>query len=170
MLSWLLGMEINILIDEDLAAYINEGWLQKVASQALSALGADPTTELGLVITDQEKIQKLNSEYLGRNEPTDVLAFSMLPEPLPAEGGKPDLHPFIEPPDGVSHLGEVIISYPQAVIQAQEQQHSVEREIAILVIHGILHLMGYRDDTPEFASQMKAKETEILSRMEEKGS
>jgi probable rRNA maturation factor len=70
----------------------------------------------------------------------------------------------------VSHLGEVIISYPQAVIQAQEQQHSVEREIAILVIHGILHLMGYRDDTPEFASQMKAKETEILSRMEEKGS
>jgi len=66
----------------------------------------------------------------------------------------------------VLHLGEVIISYPQAVIQAMEHQHSIEREIAILIIHGVLHLLGYEHDKPELEHQMRAKEAEILSYIE----
>jgi probable rRNA maturation factor len=78
-----------------------------------------------------------------------------------------DLPPFIAPPDGVSHLGEVIISYPQAVIQAEEQHHSIKKEIATLIIHGVLHLLGYKDNKPELKRQMSAKEAEILTSMGE---
>ena len=73
---------------------------------------------------------------------------------------------FPQPPDGVRHLGEVIISYPQAVIQAEEHQHSVKRELAILIIHGVLHLLGYDHETPELEQQMIAREREILSYIE----
>ena len=73
---------------------------------------------------------------------------------------------FVHPPDGVLHLGEVIISYPQAVIQAEEYQHPVEREILILIIHGVLHLLGYEHDTPELELKMRAREAEILSHIE----
>ena len=153
-------MEINIFIDIGLEEYINESWLQNVAEQVIVTQDAGSRVELGLVITGQERIQQLNLSYLGKDEPTDVLAFSALEE----TGG--DSSPFVMPPDGVLHLGEVIISYPQAVIQAEEHQHSVKREIAILIIHGILHLLGYEHDKPELESLMSSREQEILSIIE----
>jgi len=61
----------------------------------------------------------------------------------------------------------VIISYPQAVIQAEEHQHSINKEIAILITHGVLHLLGYEHDKPELERQMRAREEEILSCIEE---
>lgn len=155
-------MEINVLIDEGYEGYLEGSWLQSVAEQVLVAQDADSRLELGLVITGQERVQQLNRSYLGRDEPTDVLAFSMLPEPL-ATGESEVSSPFTQPPDGVLHFGEVIISYPQAVIQAEEHHHSVKREIAILIIHGVLHLLGYEHDKPELERQMKTREKEILS-------
>ena len=155
-------MEINVLIDEGLEGYLEVSWLQSVAEQVLVAQDADPRVELGLVITNQERVQQLNRSYLGRDEPTDVLAFPMLPEPL-ATGESEPFSPFVQPPDGALHLGEVIISYPQAVIQAEEHQHSVKKEIAILIIHGVLHLLGYEHDKPEWERHMKTREKEILS-------
>ncbi|GAI17313.1 unnamed protein product, partial [marine sediment metagenome] len=98
--------------------------------------------------------------YLGRDEPTDVLAFSAIEEI------GTDFPPFVMPPDGVLHLSEVIISYPQAVTQAEEHQHSIKKEIAILIIHGILHLLGYEHDKPELKRLMSAREDEILSHIE----
>ncbi len=158
-------MEINVLIDEGYEGYLEAGWLQSIAEQVLVTQDADSRLELGLVITGQEKVQQLNQSYLGKDEPTDVLAFSMLPEPL-ATAESEAASPFVQPPDGILHLGEVIISYPQAVIQAREHRHSVKREIAILIIHGVLHLLGYDHDKPELERQMKTREKEILSRIE----
>ncbi len=158
-------MEISVLIEEGLEGYLEVSWLQSVAEQALVAQDADSRVELGLVITNQERVQQLNQSYLGRDEPTDVLAFSMLPEPS-TSGEAEASSPFAQPPDGVLHLGEVIISYPQAVIQAEEHRHSVKREIAILIIHGVLHLLGYDHDKPELEHQMKTREKEILSCVE----
>lgn len=158
-------MEINVLIEEGLEEYLGVNWLQSVVEQILIAQDADSRLELGLVITIQERVQQLNRSYLGKDEPTDVLAFSMLPEPL-ATGESEASSPFVQPPDGVLHLGEVIVSYPQAVIQAEEHQHSVKREMAILIIHGVLHLLGYEHDKPELERQMKTREKEILSCIE----
>jgi len=155
-------MEINVLVDEGLEGCLEASWLESVAEKVLAAQGADSRAELGLVIAGQERVRQLNLSYLGKDEPTDVLAFSMLPE---QPGG--DIAPFVVPPDGIKHLGEVIISYPQAVIQAEEHQHSVKKEIAILIIHGVLHLLGYEHDTPELEREMRAREAEILSYIEE---
>jgi probable rRNA maturation factor len=73
------------------------------------------------------------------------------------------------PPDGAVHLGEVIISYPQTFMQAEEHQHPVRKEMTILVIHGVLHLLGYDHDAPEAEERMRTREAEILRVIEEKG-
>ncbi len=156
-------MEINILIGEGFEGYLDASWLKSVVESVLSAQNAGSNVELSLVITGQEAVQQLNKIYRGKDEPTDVLAFSMFP--AEQEPGT-DFSPFVVPPDGVAHLGEVIISYHQAVIQAKERQHPVEREVTILIIHGVLHLLGYEHDKPDLEQQMRMKEEEILSRIE----
>jgi len=103
-------MEINILFDKGLKDCLDRGWIQSIAWASLTAQGTEPNTEVGLVIASQERVWQLNKTYLGRNEPTDVLAFAMLPESSAGQGSS-----FATPPDGIKHLGEVIISYPQAV-------------------------------------------------------
>ena len=154
-------MEINVLFDDGLEGRLETSWLESLAEKILVAQGADSGVELSLVIVGQERIRQLNRDYLGEDKPTDVLSFSMLPE---QSGG--DLPPFVVPPDGIRHVGEVIISYPQAVIQAEEHRHPVKKEIAILIIHGVLHLLGYEHDKPELEQKMSAREAEILSRVE----
>jgi probable rRNA maturation factor len=153
-------MEINVLVDEHFKADLEVSWLEGIARQVLEAEDAGTQTELGLFIASGERVKQLNRDYLGRDEPTDVLAFSA------REGVGAELPPFVPPPDGVLHLGEVIISYPQAVVQAGEHQHSIKREIAILIIHGVLHLLGYDHDKPEVERQMRAREAELLGYIE----
>jgi len=161
------AMEVNVLIDDGQEGTLDPQWLARVAEEVLVAEGVDPTVELGVVVTGQENIQELNLVHLGRDEPTDVLAFPMLTGPnaeVDEDGGA-----FVAAPDGLTHLGEVIISYPQAVIQAGEHGHSVEKEAATLVVHGVLHLLGYDHEEPEPEQRMRAREAEILARIEEKG-
>ncbi len=146
-------MEINVLVDEGFEGCPEVGWLRSVAEQVLTVQGAGSDVELGLVITSQERVQQLNKSYRGKDEPTDVLAFYMTSAD------------FIEPPDGMRHLGEVIISYPQAVIQAKEHQHSVKKELAILIIHGVLHLLGYDHEESGQERQMRGREADILSQI-----
>jgi len=153
-------MEINVLIDEEFEGCLDAGWLQSIAEQALNAEGVSRDAEMGLVVTSQEMIRKLNRSYRGKDRPTDVLAFAMTSLEEKPEADSP---PFITPPDGVLHLGEVIISYPQAVTQAEEHHHSIKRELAILVIHGVLHLLGYDDEHPEPRQRMLDREQEILN-------
>ena len=153
-------MEINVLVDEHFKANLEASWLEGIARRVLEAQGVGAQAELGLFIATQERVKQLNRDYLGRDEPTDVLAFSA------GEGVEAELPPFVPPPDGVSHLGEVIISYPQAVMQAEEHRHSVEKEIAILIIHGVLHLLGYEHDKPELERQMRDREAELLGYIE----
>ena len=160
------GMEINVLIDEGLEGCIDMAWLRGIAERVLAVQNISSNAELGLVIAGQERIRQLNRDYLGKDEPTDVIAFSMLPEQSTQGMPETDSPPFIMPPDGVLHFGEVIISYPQAATQAEERQHSVKREIAVLIIHGILHLLGYEDDKPAPKCKMSDREAEILNYIE----
>jgi probable rRNA maturation factor len=155
-------MEVNVLIDEEYESELEAGWLRSVAERVLVTENAAPEVEIGLVITGQARIQELNLVHLGIDAPTDVLAFPMTPE----EGS--DLPEFVTPPDGAVHLGEVIISFPQAFMQADEHRHPVKKEVAILIIHGVLHLLGYDHDAPEPEQRMRAREAEILTLVEEK--
>jgi len=153
-------MEINISIDEGFHGCPTPRWLEAVAKKALEAQGVGAEAEVSLLIATQERIRELNREYLGEDEPTDVLAFSA------REEKETDQSPFIHPPDGLLHLGEVIIAYPQAVVQAEAHGHPVKKELAILLIHGLLHLLGYDHDEPDSERRMKAREKELLSYIE----
>ncbi len=156
-------MEIGVLLEPEFEGNLDAGWLRIIAESVLAAQGIDPGVEMGVVITGEEKIRELNKAYLGKDEPTDVLAFAM----LSGSSGEGELS-FTTPPDGIKHLGEVVISYPQAVKQAREHRHSVEKEIAVLIVHGTLHLLGYDHDKPEAAHNMKSREAAILNCVEGK--
>ena len=158
----LLSMEVNVFVDEDLDIKLDTTWLKRLAKKILIVQRLSSNIELGLVVVDQERIHQLNLSYLGRDKPTDVLAF-----PLISESRKGKKSVFVVPPDGIEHLGEVIISYPQVVIQAKEHGHSVRREITILIIHGMLHLLGYDHAKPKEEYIMRVKEAEILDQLED---
>jgi probable rRNA maturation factor len=150
-------VEINILIEEGIEVATNTAWVQDIAERTLKAENVPFSAEMGLVITGQKQIQELNRDYRGLDYPTDVLSFSM------SEQKVGEVRAFIGPPDGLLHLGEVIISYPQAVIQAKERGHTIKKELAILIVHGVLHLLGYDHEKPEMEPAMTAREQSILS-------
>jgi len=149
--------EIEISVEEDFRGAVDGGWVKRIVRQILKAEGVALPYEVSLVFTNSETVRQLNRDYRGVDESTDVLAFSMLPQ-------KGAAFSFALPPDGINRLGEVIISYPQAVVQAKEQGHSHERELALLVIHGILHLLGYDHEESEEESKMRERERELLER------
>ena len=148
-------MALDVHITRPFRAQLDGGWVRRVAETALAAEGVGSPVELSLVIADGGTVRELNRVYLGRDEPTDVLAF-----PLGDEG-----RDFVSPPDGVLHLGEVIVCYPQAARQAQEWAQPMWRELALLIVHGVLHLLGYDHDQPEPALRMSARQEAILDQI-----
>ena len=147
---------------------IDEKVFQKIAEVVLKTVGIKGRTEISLAVVGDGRIRKLNKIYRGRNRVTDVLAFgdkSVLPylaKAFPRLKKGQDVK-FVNPPDGIKRLGEVIICYPRAKKQARRLGHSLEKELTVLVIHGILHLLGYDHEKDEQeASEMKAMEEKIL--------
>jgi probable rRNA maturation factor len=149
--------QIGIHVEREFRELVDAGWIRKMARQILRTEGVTPPYEVSLVFTDSETVRQLNRDYRGVDKPTDVLAFNMLPQ----RGVDSS---FALPPDGVTRLGEVVISYPQAIEQAKEQGHSPERELALLVIHGILHLLDYDHEEPVAESKMREEERALLER------
>jgi probable rRNA maturation factor len=105
---------------------------------------------LALHLVGDDTIRALNREHRGLDAPTDVLSF-------PLTGT-----PFVLPPDQPANLGDVVVSYPRAVAQASDFGHSVEREMAYLVAHGVLHVLGYDHEAPQEQVVMRQKEEEAL--------
>ena len=106
-----------------------------------------------VVITDDQGVQELNRDFMGEDEPTDVLSF----------GAQEEAGPFVSAPDSGDYLGDIIISYPRAVAQAFEQEHPVERELDLLVVHGVLHLLGYDHAEAEEQVDMWERQDAILA-------
>ena len=156
-------MKLGIQIDKKFQGLVKERWLRRVVEGCFSTQSAGAEVELGLLITDDETVRELNRRYRGIDEPTDVISFALTEEKTDG-----DSSPFVTPPDGFLHLGEVIVSYPQAVRQAEEQHHGIEEEIALLVVHGTLHLLGYEHDEPVREQEMRAVEKRILFEVEKR--
>jgi len=151
-----LQVEVDVQVAPDYAAEVSLDRLRAVARAVLQFeawTGSEPA-ELALVLTDDDGIQALNRDFLDIDAPTDVLAFSAQEE---GDG------PFVAAPEAGGYLGDVIISYPRAMSQAQEHSHSTEQELDLLVVHGVLHLMGYDHADEEEKSTMWARQDAILS-------
>lgn len=118
-------------------------------------VGSTPSIiEVSVRVTDEAEMRRLNREYRGVDRPTDVLSFSFLDQ---QEG------PAISyPPGWPVALGEIAVSHPRAKLQAAELGHSIEMELAWLVIHGGLQLLGYTHDTDEEAEHMEDLEQRAL--------
>jgi probable rRNA maturation factor len=150
---------------------IREKFFERVTEAVLKTVGIKDKTEISLAIVGDGRMRKLNKMYRGKNRVTDVLAFanrSIIPylaKAFPRLKRGEDFK-FIEPPDGVKRLGEIIICYPRAKKQAKRLGHSLEKELTILLIHGILHLLGYEHEKggPE-AEEMKEMEEKILKQV-----
>jgi probable rRNA maturation factor len=128
--------------------------LEKVAQRILNDSGC-PDAELSLVIVDDVEIQQINRDYLQRDKPTNVISFAM------QEGEDAGLHPGL--------LGDVIISADTAARDAREAELPFESELYFLLLHGILHLLGYDHErgTEEEAQLMEAREAELFARIRE---
>lgn len=148
--------ELSIQVDEPFGGRLDQAWLRRVVEETLATAGVSAPVELGLVVTDAETVRRLNRSYRGRDEATDVLSFALLEDHEAS---------FVAPPDGVLHLGEVLLSYPQAEAQAREQGHTVEWEVALLVVHGVLHLLGYGHEDDEGEARMQATSDLVLARV-----
>ena len=152
-----MNEQIDILVEPEFRALVDRRWVRKIVQQVLKAQQVAPPYEVSLVFTDADRVRQLNRDYRRVDQPTDVLAFYTHPR----NGSDSS---FALPPDGVTHLGEVIISCPQASVQAKEQGHSVQRELALLVIHGTLHLLRYDHEEPSEAKKMREREEELLEK------
>lgn len=156
----MLKHEVNVYLEPNLAISIKKAWFISIIHKILDILGIIILSELGLVLTNSEAIHQLNKKYRRKDAPTDVLAFYMFSQ-QDAKATK-----FVAPPDGISHLGEIMISYPQAVYQAKRKKHDIEHELMILIIHGVLHLLGYdHEQSVEEEQRMLAKEAEVLKKL-----
>lgn len=110
--------------------------------------GADGTVTL--VLADDTTLCRLNGQFKGASEPTDVLSFD-LADPI---------HPDCD------DMGEIYISVDRAELQAREGSRRLSDEIAWLAIHGILHLLGYRHDSPGSTASMRGREREYIARFQ----
>ncbi|MFH1611681.1 MAG: rRNA maturation RNase YbeY [bacterium] len=157
---------------------IDDDFLKKIAELSLetafnsgefSNLSKKCKVEISLAIVGDDRMRKLNKLYRGKNRVTDVLSFgdkSVMDYLVNVTAPKKERiskQGFVEAPDGICRLGEIVICYSRAKKQAKEANHPLEKEIAFLLIHGILHLLRYDHEADEKdAEDMREMEKKIL--------
>ena len=143
--------------------------VRQLAEGALEAISAGDQAGASVVIAGDDDVRELNRRHRGLDEYTDVLAFSFRHEgPYYGEDEareRVEVSEFVMPPGQEENLGEVVISYPQTQRQAALSGHSVERELALLVVHGLMHLLGYDDVAPGRRVEMEATQSRVLAQV-----
>ena len=140
---------------------IDKKYVKRVAEEAFRLGSRDrgklwqARCEAGIIFVDNSYIKRLNRKYRKVNRATDVIAFSM--------EERREVTPSI--PFSSCILGDVFISAERAKVQAKDFRHSIKKEIAILTIHGILHLLSYDHKRRKESLAMRKKEEEILTRL-----
>ncbi|MDD5604537.1 MAG: rRNA maturation RNase YbeY [Dehalococcoidales bacterium] len=158
-------MEVDIIIDDEYQAQIEPDYLEQVAVATLRHIRPEGNLQLGIVVTGDEDVQRLNREYRGIDATTDVLSFAMQDELIVSDEDDEAIEQFPLYPDGIEQLGEVIISLPQAARQAESGGHKLIQEITILIIHGVLHLLGFDHEADAEAEIMEKHEVDILAKV-----
>lgn len=139
---------------------------EKVIGEALDYEGCPYEAEVNLLLTTDEEIHRMNLEFRGIDRPTDVLSFPMIEYEAPGEfaflEGREDL---FDPETGELVLGDIVISKDKVLSQAKEYGHTIKREYAFLIVHSMLHLMGYDHMEEDERAVMEEKQRQILDRL-----
>lgn len=151
--------------------------LARAIAGALDAAGAPSPAAVGLTLTDDAELARLNARHMGASGPTDVLSFPLLPpEAFPDHPGKlrsaapSSMPPFASPPGRVPELGDIVVSVERAIEQAEEGRggHTGDvrwtpaDELRLLVVHGTLHLCGWDHADPVEGGAMRDLERRLL--------
>lgn len=154
-------LDVDIMEDESFQLTPEQIELIDRVLQKAAELEGLKKGEVSVSLVGDEEIQQLNKEYRGINRPTDVLSFA-----IEEMGEGEDMIYFEESgqeaEDYPALLGDIIISIPRAMKQAEEYNHSFERELGFLVVHGFLHLLGYDHQTEEEEKKMFSRQEEVL--------
>jgi probable rRNA maturation factor len=129
-----------------------ENWFNSWLEILHQNLPPAPSYEIGLRFTDDTEIQALNAQYRHQNKPTDVLSFAALETDFPQSEEMLASVPL--------YLGDIVISIDTANRQAQQQEHSLETELAWLASHGLLHLLGW--DHPDEETEMRMLKQQVI--------
>ncbi|MBP2653854.1 MAG: metalloprotease ybeY [Firmicutes bacterium] len=130
-----------------------ENMVTKVLNKAAEVLEINEGSEVSVVFADDEYIRELNCQYRGKDTATDVLSFAL------DEGDEPEI---LDGPEE-SLLGDIVISVETALRQSQDFGHGLERELAYLTVHGMLHLVGYDHEAEADKAEMRRQEEDILT-------
>ena len=141
---------VNIQIAEQFINTVDSVALEKAALETLAEQDISEEVNLSVVIEDNQQLHTLNLEFLGVDSPTDVLSF---------------FEDELDPETGQRYLGDVIISYPQAEKQGAIAGHTTGSELDLLVVHGVLHLLGYDHSTDEEKGEMWEIQKKVLLRL-----
>lgn len=141
---------IAIVVQDPFQDNISEQVLCLAAEAALQINGENDSPSLSIRITDDAEMQDLNLRFRGIDKITDVLSF----------GGD-----FIDPDLESRYLGDVVISYPRAEDQANSRGHTAAEELQLLVIHGVLHLLGYDHGTETEKKKMWSLQGKVLEKI-----
>ena len=147
---------IQVVVRPQVETGIAARSIRQIAGAVLDAEAVEPEASLSVVIADDGEIQSLNRQFAGIDAATDVLSFA------DESGG----HPFVSAPGEPRYLGDVVISFERARAQAAEDGRPVEEELRLLIVHGILHLLGYDHDTAEGQARMWERQTAIIAVLE----
>lgn len=150
-------METLIINQQNKVNYTKD--LQQVVTNVVAAtaklIKISKNSEVSILLVDNDYIQELNLIYRHKNKPTDVLSFAM--------NELTDEEPQYDAGDEVNVLGDIVISLEQASAQSQDYGHSLSRELGYLVVHGMLHLMGYNHEIEEEAREMRKLEEKVMA-------
>ena len=160
-----MTLQIDYETDREIGIEYEE-LAKKVVQKVLDMEGCPYDAQVNLVLTDNEEIQRVNTEFREIPAPTDVLSFPMIPFETPA------VYAIVEEDESYFDLdtdelllGDIMISVDKVFAQAEEYGHSVTREFCFLVAHSMLHLLGYDHMTPEEAVVMENKQRTALDEL-----
>ncbi|NIK13354.1 putative rRNA maturation factor [Alkalibacillus almallahensis] len=147
-------MQIDFIDETELVENDLIKLLEDVLQYAANEENIEETAEMSVTIVDDETIKQINADYREKDYATDVISFAL------EEQGEGELD--IVGDDLPVHLGDIVISIDRAKAQANEYNHSLNRELAFLAVHGLLHLLGYDHETKADEKAMFQKQESIL--------
>lgn len=143
---------MSVEINNESGIELGEARLQRLAGFVLESMHVHPDTELGIVMVDEAGIEQLHVQWMDEPGPTDVLSFPM-----------DELRPGrVDAPTPAGLLGDVVICPQVAEIQAEAAGHDLEQEVAVLLTHGMLHLLGFDHATPDEEAEMFGLQRDLL--------
>jgi probable rRNA maturation factor len=149
---------MSIFLADEQAMDVETEQLRSLAHLVVSEEGYPESTEVAILLVSEEEISGYNDRFLNRDGPTDVLAF-------PVETLIPGVVPDLDPHGPPLIAGDIVISPAYVKRQAESFGVSMEDEMALMVTHGVLHLLGYDHETDEEAEHMEQRERDLLAKV-----